>query len=158
VQALAWLKERVTILRDGEQEIQEFSNWNARAIYFYDADHNVVELIARRNLGYTSEEYFHAGQFRELSEIGLPSTHIKSTYEYLHREMNLEVFDGSFDRFCAIGDERGLFICVHPERKSWYPCQDPIYASPFSVQLKNEDLSYHLSYRKNHLQIRSTGT
>jgi len=49
-EALNWLKQRVEILRDGNYEIQNFDSWNARAIYFYDEDKNIVEFIARKNL------------------------------------------------------------------------------------------------------------
>ena len=47
-EALLWLKERVLILKDGEYEIQNFESWNAKAIYFYDEDKNIVEFIARK--------------------------------------------------------------------------------------------------------------
>ena len=50
VEALEWLKSRVEILKDGVNEIQDFDFWNAKAIYFYDKDKNIVELISRKNL------------------------------------------------------------------------------------------------------------
>src|SRR5690554_586378 len=43
--ALKWLKGRVPILPDGDQEVVDFKNWNAKSIYFHDADQNVLELI-----------------------------------------------------------------------------------------------------------------
>src|SRR5687768_1312330 len=49
-EALTWLKTKVEVLRDDENnEVQDFIEWNAKAIYFYDMDNNIVELIARKN-------------------------------------------------------------------------------------------------------------
>ena len=50
-EALAWLINRVDILKYGNNEIQTFDAWNAKAIYFYDKDKNIVEFIARKKPG-----------------------------------------------------------------------------------------------------------
>ena len=47
-EALNWLKERVEILKYNGLEIHYFDFWDAYAIYFYDNDRNIVELIARK--------------------------------------------------------------------------------------------------------------
>ena len=107
-EALDWLKERVAILKDGEHEIQDFDFWNAKAIYFYDPDQNIVELIARRNLENTSDKTFDQNGFLEISEIGMPTTDVKNKYDKLHELTGISVFSGDFNRFCAIGDDRGL--------------------------------------------------
>ena len=58
IEALEWLKNKVAILKDGANEIQDFDFWNAKAMYFYDEDKNIVELIARKNLQNYSEDFF----------------------------------------------------------------------------------------------------
>lgn len=47
-EALKWLKSKVELLwiEDYENCIAEFTNWNARSIYFLDPGGNIVELIA----------------------------------------------------------------------------------------------------------------
>src|SRR5688572_609590 len=55
-EALQWLKQRVTILTNDGQELIDFKSWNAKSIYFYDTDSNIVELIARKNLKTETEE------------------------------------------------------------------------------------------------------
>src|SRR6202008_3247898 len=49
-ESLHWLKQRVEILKHENDELIDFPNWNAKAMYFYDADKNIVEFIARKNL------------------------------------------------------------------------------------------------------------
>ena len=112
-EALAWLKAKVKVLTNGSKEIQDFEFWNAKAIYFYDADHNIVELIARKNLNNASDQKFDADQFLEISEIGLPTHDIEKEFIELHTSTGIEIYDGEFSRFCAIGDEHGLFICIN---------------------------------------------
>ena len=109
-EALKWLQERVEILKDGNNEIQDFDFWNAKAIYFYDIDKNIVELIARKNLLNQSTKMFTTNALLEISEIGVPVNNIESTYNNLKEIVGLKIFDGGFERFCAIGDENGLFI------------------------------------------------
>ena len=49
-EALNWLKKRINVLSYEGVEIHRFEDWNANAIYFYDADKNIVEFIGRHNL------------------------------------------------------------------------------------------------------------
>jgi len=39
-----------------------------------------------------------------------------------------------FDRFCAVGDENGLFIVVNNELKKWFPTGDLIEQSDFKIR------------------------
>lgn len=146
-EALDWLKPRVDILKDGIHEIQDFSFWNAKAIYFYDADNNIVEFISRNNLKQNSNESFTSASLLELSEIGLPSQDIKSVFLALNNLMEIEVFDGSFERFCAIGDEHGLFICIHKDR-NWFPVGDKAHLSDFKIKLEIDGEPHQLEFVK----------
>ena len=75
-EALQWLKKRVDILKYEEEEIQYFDFWDAYAIYFYDADGNIGELIARKNLDNDSDRPFDKNALLEISEIGIPTVDI----------------------------------------------------------------------------------
>ena len=145
-EALNWLKERVAILSDEGNEIQDFYNWNAKAIYFYDADRNIVEFIARKNLKNEAHEDFGASSLLEVSEIGMPVTDIKGTYTKLNTLSNLKIYDGGFGKFCAIGDEHGLFICIDKKAKGWYPTDDKAHSSRFEILFKDKDVEFAFEF------------
>lgn len=144
-EALRWLKSRVDILKDGNNEIQDFKTWNAKAIYFYDADKNIVEFISRNNLKQVLNQPFNQQSLIEISEIGLPTQSIEQEYRLLNKMLGVEVYDGSFHRFCAIGDEHGLFICIDEDRK-WFPIKDHAYYSDFIVDVEVNKKQLVLDY------------
>ncbi|MBJ2174722.1 VOC family protein [Aureibaculum sp. A20] len=153
VEVLAWLKTKVAIEKEGSNEIIDFTAWNAKAIYFYDQDHNIVELIARKNLNNSTPQPFDASQFLEISEIGMPTTTIEKIYTQLHKLTNIKIYDGSFDRFCAIGDEHGLFICINPKVKDWFPTQDKAFASAFEIMVVEQGKEYCMKYENEALNL-----
>jgi len=132
--ALSWLRDRVEILKDGEHELIEFKGWNAESVYFYDADRNIVEFIARKNLGILVDKKFSEKHFLGISEIGMPVENIEKTYLHLKRLHDIEIFDGNFDNFCAIGDENGLFIVIDKQKKKWFPTGETAFSSPFRIE------------------------
>jgi catechol 2,3-dioxygenase-like lactoylglutathione lyase family enzyme len=133
-EALDWLKARVFILKDGKNELVDFRSWNAQAIYFYDMDRNIVEFIARKDLKIEKQERFDQNQFLGISEIGMPVNDIETTFKNINALREIPVYDGSFDRFCAAGDETGLFIVIDKNKKKWYPTNDIAFSSDFTVE------------------------
>ena len=109
--ALNWIKSKTKVLPFHGDEIVDFKSWNAEALYFYDPAGNIVELIARKNLKIPSADNFDASSFQHISEIGLPVTDVKSSFNEL-KECGLSKFSGDYERFCAIGWETGLFITI----------------------------------------------
>lgn len=152
-EALRWLKSRVAILKDHGREIQDFVSWNARSVYFYDPEHNIVELIARKNLEYPQEGPFGAASFLEISEIGMATEDIEALYTPLHARVGLDIYDGDCKRFCAIGDEQGLIICINSKEKTWYPSGDTAQPARFQLQLVHAGKAHTLSYDGRQLQI-----
>ncbi|CAL2105592.1 Glyoxalase [Tenacibaculum sp. 190524A02b] len=152
-EALTWLKERVSILTFEQQEIQDFKNWKAKAMYFYDKDKNIVEFIARKNLNNDSDQPFQSDSLVEISEIGLPVTTIQETYQTLSETVPLAIYDGNFERFCAIGDENGLFICIDKNAKDWFPTNDKAYSAPFEIDFTESNNQYHLSFTNGQVHI-----
>lgn len=135
-EALAWLKKRVEILKDEDKgnEIQNFDFWNAKAVYFYDKDQNIVEFIARKNLAIESNTPFRAESLLCISEIGVAVNNIERTYHHLNQVKKLPIYSGDLDVFCAAGDENGLFIIVNKEKKKWFPTDDVAHSSYFRVE------------------------
>lgn len=150
-EALAWLKEKVEILRDGENELQDFDFWNAWAMYFYDEDQNIVEFIARKNLKNDSNASFSVKSLIGISEIGVPVSKIEPTFKELNRFTGIEIFDGSFERFCAVGDENGLFICINKDVKDWFPTDDKAYSSEFELELEESGKPYKLKFQNGQI-------
>jgi len=132
--ALAWLKDRVKIQKDGEMELIDFKNWHAKSIYFYDQDKNIVELIAREKIDIFIDRKFSPKYFLSISEIGMPVNNIEETYKQLKSIKDISIFDGNFDSFCAIGDEYGLFIVIDKNKKRWFPTNDIAHSSPFRIE------------------------
>lgn len=152
-EALIWLKDRVAIQCDGTEEIVDFPAWNAESIYFYDADGNILEFIARKNLKTSTHIPFSDRSLFEISEIGLATSEFDKKYYTLLNELGLDKFGGGKEVFAAFGSEHGLFILIDKTRKNWFPTNDKAYAADFIVktslhgkkiiiEYKNETLSF----------------
>ena len=152
-EALVWLKSRVEILKDGNNEIQDFEAWNAKAMYFYDMDKNIVEFIARKNLDNRSNETFDQNALLEILEIGMPTNDIENKFNFLNENIGMEIYSGGFDRFCAIGDEHGLFICIDKNIKDWFPTSDKTYSSDFEFCIQQGEIEYGVAFKNEKLEI-----
>ena len=156
--ALEWIKTRAEVLKMKGNEIQDFDSWNAKAVYFYDLDNNIVELISRRNLNYRSTEKFNRNSLLEISEIGIPTTNIEKVFTFLNKKLGLSIFDGGFNDFCAIGKETGLFICINKNIKGWYPVNDKAYSSDFELKVTIEKEKFKIEYLNEKIKIVANNT
>jgi hypothetical protein len=126
-----WLKERTELLwiEDYQSYITDFRGWNAHSVYFLDPAGNIAELIARADLDDIIHEPFSSKHIRNVSEIGLVFAELsfQKSIEQLLKDHKLEYFSKQppLEKFCAIGNDEGLFIIV-PENRSWYPCKDKL--------------------------------
>ena len=120
--AKAWLSSRIPLLkdRDGRDEF-ESKTWNSSSLYFADSAGNILEFIARHDLGNGAAGPFTSRQILQVSEIGLPSTDVISFAAELCSRLGVEVYRQSADTtFTPIGDEEGLLILA-VEGRIWYP-------------------------------------
>jgi catechol-2,3-dioxygenase len=150
-EALNWLKERVKILAAQDIEIHDFNFWNAKAMYFYDSDQNIVEFIARKNLPNENKLSFDRDQLLCISEIGLPTINIEEKFKQLNGIAKVKQFSGGFDRFLAIGDESGLFICVNKNKKNWFPTGDRAHSSNFELHFTNYGKHYYIHFEHDEI-------
>ena len=140
-EALTWLQDKVKLLTFEDQEMVGFPKWDSKAMFFYDMDGNVIEFIARKNLYYTESMPFHSSQAMGISEIGMAVDDVKGTYEQLNKIHPLPIFDGDVDSdFVAAGDEKGLFIIIDKNKRSWFPTEDKAETSDFI--LNGKDISF----------------
>src|SRR5699024_193687 len=115
----------VEILPLGDSEIVDFSSWNAKSIYFYDADHNIIEFIARRHLHQRETTGFSENDIIGIAEIGLVVHDVKSVFEKLNSQTGLKQYSGDLEKFCPIGDDSGLLITIdNRKKKTWFPTRD----------------------------------
>jgi hypothetical protein len=115
----------------------DFTNWDARAVYFHDPAGSIVELIAHRGIG----EAGVAGDFAPsellgVSEIGLVCDP-PSLAAALEQELGLEVWDGTVEgegRLAFVGAKaRTLILCR--AGRPWLPTGRPAEAHPVEVTL-----------------------
>ncbi|UJH91180.1 VOC family protein [Antarcticibacterium sp. 1MA-6-2] len=149
--ALTWTKGKVPILRNNSDEIIDFSNWSAKSFYFYDADKNIVEFIARRNLFKPESSLFSEENIIGVAEIGLATENIEEKFLFLQKNCELEVYDGNFEKFSAIGDDEGLLITINKELKDWFPTEDKAFASPFKIKFSHRGKQYYLKFENDKL-------
>ncbi len=152
-QALYWLQQRLSVLPFEDKEIIDFPAWKAKSIYFYDADLNIMEFISRRKFNGVLTEDFSEKSILGISEIGLATANIEEKFNFLKEHCGLEVYDGNFDKFCAIGDDWGLFITINSINKTWFPTGDIAYNSDFKIQIIQNNKEYLLQYKKNELSM-----
>jgi len=130
-EALEWLKSRVSILKNKDDDIVDFPAWNAESIYFYDPDKNILEFIARKNLDNKTEGDFSTEDIFEISEIGIATKDFTEKFKSLTAIPGVSKFSGGDEVFCAIGSEYGLFILIDKNRKDWFPGNDKAFSSEF---------------------------
>ncbi len=124
--AIKWATPKVNFIKiQGDNFIADFKNWNARAVYFYDNNGNILEFIARFDLDNQSEIPFAGSSIQSVSEVGVVADNVAElTYQLIH-DCNLSLFTKSLadENFAAVGDDNGLFIIVKSDRK-WFPTAD----------------------------------
>jgi catechol-2,3-dioxygenase len=127
--------------------LYDFENWNAKAVYFYDADGNIVEFIARFNLSEsTAERPFSIDDVINISELGIVVVDIPEFTATVFSKLGHPVWKEYGDDFKAIGDEEGLLITV-PVNRPWFPTQAKAFTLPAIIELKQHGESFdYLGY------------
>lgn len=132
--ALIWLKQRTDILTFNNEPIADFVSWKAKSIYFYDAVHNILECIARARINIESDTAFNPNTILSISEIAIVTHHIESIFKTINSLKPIAIFDGDFDRFCALGNDEGLFIIIDKNKKTYFPTMEKAYPSDFIIK------------------------
>ncbi|WP_299701948.1 hypothetical protein [uncultured Pontibacter sp.] len=134
--AAEWLQDRVAFLHapGATSPIVQHENWEAYALYFYDPDFNIVELIAHKA---TPESHapFGPEQLIGLAEVGLPVTDVAGFSRELREQLELPRWKSATTLFEAIGNEEGMFIVVQ-EQRPWFPTQNLAMALPTRVEVQ----------------------
>ncbi|HET8838569.1 MAG TPA: VOC family protein [Flavobacteriaceae bacterium] len=150
--ALNWLKSRAEILEDQGNAIVDFPAWNAKSIYFYDQDRNIIEFISRKHL-HETDEPFSEKSLCGIAEIGLATKDVGENYRFLNQYFKLGIYFGTPEVFCAIGDENGLLITVDQNKKTWFPTNEKALPANFDLKFEHNGKMRELNYTNAKLDI-----
>ncbi len=148
-----WLEGIVPVLGYNEKKIIDFPNWQARSVYFYDKDKNIMEFISRRDFKKGDTGIFSPSEIIGIAEVGLVTKNIRDKFEHLKLKCGLEKYDGDLERFCAIGEPSGLLITIHKEKKDWFPTNDKAFSSEFKLDFRHNSKYFQLEFREDELEI-----
>lgn len=151
--ALEWIEKRTTILKNEGDKIVDFPAWKAKSLYFYDPDNNILEFISRRDLYPPQSGEFSSEEILGISEVGLATNNVEEKFSFLNENFGLEKYSGDYERFCAVGDDEGLFIIINKDQKDWIPTGDKAYASPFELKLSVEKAIFGAQFRNERLEL-----
>jgi len=136
--AKAWIAGLTTVLGTADQdEFEGPPNWNSRSVYFEGPDHQLLELIERRDLesgarrvgagdgtGTDTGSDSDAGvPLVSVSEVGVPVPDVLGAASALRRAGLEPYANPPGESFAAVGDVDGLVILVSPDRR-WFPTGD----------------------------------
>ena len=139
---LDWARERVDLLpnRTTGETVFDFTNWDAKALYFHDPAGNIVELIAHRGAGESGVVgAFTAGELLGVSEVGLVGDPA-ALARVLERNLGLELWDGTVEgegRLAFVGEKARTLILCNAGRP-WLPTGRPAEAHPVEVVLSGK--------------------
>jgi catechol-2,3-dioxygenase len=122
-EAISWASSRFKLIENDENGvIANFETWNAKAIYFYDNNFNILEFIARFDLENSSDKKFDISSVLSISELGIVVDEPLKLAENLVETYQLDYFEKSnkSDSFVGVGNDNGLMIIVKKNRK-WFP-------------------------------------
>ena len=151
--AVEWLKKRTGILKSDGTEIVDFPAWDAKSLYFYDADENILEFISRRELFPSSHGDFSSEEILGISEVGLATRDVEDKFDFLNKNFGLQKYFGDYKHFCAVGDDAGLFIVINKDQKDWIPTGDKAFASPFEIKISVENAFFGAVFKNERLEL-----
>jgi len=124
-EAIIWASAKLDLIKNTETGIiANFQSWNAKAIYFFDNNGNILEFIARFDLNNHSDKPFGSSSIHSISEIGIVAdTPLKLADNFIEAyQLSYFERDSKSKNFVALGNDNGLLIIVAASR-NWYPTE-----------------------------------
>lgn len=149
-----WLAERTPILRhsDGRDEFH-FRTANRRAVYFADPAGNVLELIARDDLGDTASGSFGLRDLLYLNHAGLVVDDIDTAMWQIRDALGLSPTARPLPTFTKLGDAHRHVVLV-PRERLWLPemnrgaevfAAEVVLHGPEEAEIEIEGLPYRVA-------------
>ena len=142
-EAIIWATTKLNLIENVDNEIvANFESWNARAIYFYDNNKNILEFIARFDLDNSTDKPFDISSIQSISEIGIVTDAPIKLADKLVENYNLIYFSkgSKSESFATIGDDNGLFIVVKTNR-NWFPTEQKSEKHFTRIRIANDGLT-----------------
>ena len=137
-EAERWIAAKAAVIKLNNEPIIDFPNWNAKSVYFYDNNGNILELIARFDLENGSDLPFGPFSLLSISEVALATDDVSGLAKHLISEHGLSFFSKQKqkDDFSVIGDDDGLLILSSLHRH-WFPTE--VVVEKFGVKVLVEN-------------------
>lgn len=142
--ALAWLSARTPILPRDADQIVDFPNWQARAVYFHDPAGNIVELIARDQFDFHPSGEFDRDYLASISEVGLVVRDMAASVTRVLQETEEREYWRGGEDFVAVGDVEGLLLFVPADRWDWLPTGEIARTAPVQLWATSENRRFML--------------
>lgn len=135
-EAFEWIKKRTQLIPVLEENnfVSNFDLWNAKSLYFYDNNKNLLELICRFDVDNATNDSFDSSSILYASEIGIVSESASKTAKKLTDKYGITEYtkQTGTDSFTALGDDYGLLVLVNNQR-NWFPTTDLAKAFPSKI-------------------------
>jgi hypothetical protein len=158
-EAVTWSSIHLNLINlENENVIAEFVNWNARSVYFYDNNRNIVEFISRVSDEQSKHELFDTGMIQNIAEVGIVTDSVSVFTRQLMHTYKIPVYEKQelHDNFGALGNDVGLLIVSLPGRK-WYPTNVAAEKYYCKVKIKQNDELIDLTFNEAVLESDKTG-
>jgi len=142
-EAIIWATSKLNLIENADNGIvANFESWNAKAIYFFDNNGNILEFIARFDLDNDSDKPFGISSIQSISEIGIVADAPIKLADKLVEKNNLYFFvkGSKSEKFVTLGDDNGLFIIVETNRK-WYPTEQQAEKHYTKIKISTDGLT-----------------
>lgn len=146
-EALQWLSAKVDLIEFEGRNIIDFPAWNAKSLYFYDNNGNVLEFIARFENENESHHSFEGSSIVSISEIAFVTENVEKLAKDLIQTHGLTYYFRQLQRedFSVIGDDNGLIIIVSSTR-NWFPTPINAEKFPIKVIIEKNGNNFELKY------------
>ncbi|KAA5535048.1 glyoxalase [Taibaiella lutea] len=148
-EAIEWLSRSIALIPfENHNVIVDFENWNAKSVYFYDDNQNILEFILRFDNDIKSNDAFSTATILNISEVGLVNENVLQFGEALSERYDLPYYEKQPPRenFCALGSSEGLFVISGNER-NWFPTDTKAVRYPVYVKFEEHGRLHELNYR-----------
>ena len=133
-----------------------FRNANRRALYFSDPAENVLELIARDDVGDTAKGSFKLADIRSVNHVGITVDDVLLRADEVSESLGIELFGRAHPQFTRVGNAYRHLVFV-PRDRLWIPenrLKSAVYPVDVTMSGKqdaestNQELKFNISMTK----------
>ncbi len=141
--ACRWVTQAVKPLegRDGNTTF-DFSDWDARALYFLDPAGNIIEIICHTGLaggGKHADAPFEAAELAGISEAALITADPAQKAREIEAETGIPVWDGDPGAGIVFAGERGRTLVISRTGRGLMPTRRPGEEHPLTAAIERDD-------------------